>query len=49
MKHDPGPAGGSGAGERPPTGGRWGVLYAVVLAALAAEIALLAWLTERFR
>jgi len=45
----PGP-GGAPAGEGPPpVGGRWGVLYAVVVAALAAEIALLAWLTEAFR
>lgn len=41
--------GGTGDGERPPVGGRWGVLYAVVVAALAAEIAFLAWLTEAFR
>lgn len=44
-----GASGGAGNGERPPLGGRWGVLYAVVVAALAAEIALLAWLTEHFR
>jgi hypothetical protein len=44
-----GAAGGREAGERPPLGGRWGVLYAIVIAALAAEIALLAWLTEAFR
>lgn len=41
--------GGAGDGGRPPVGGRWGVLYAVVVAALAIEIALLAWLTEAFR
>lgn len=35
--------------ERPPVGGRWGALYAVVVAALVVEIALLAWLTEAFR
>jgi hypothetical protein len=40
---------GGGAGARPPFGGRWGVLYAAVIAALAAEIALLEWLTEFFR
>jgi len=45
----PRPDDGAGAGERPPLGGRWGVLYAVVIAALAAEIIVLAWLTERFR
>jgi hypothetical protein len=45
----PGTAGGAGNGERPPVGGRWGVLYGVVLAALAAEIALMAWLTGAFR
>jgi hypothetical protein len=40
---------GGPAGERPPLGGRWGVLYALVVVALFAEIALLAWLTEHFR
>ncbi len=35
--------------ERPPLGGRWGTLYAIVIAALALEIALLAWLTLAFR
>jgi hypothetical protein len=40
---------GGPAGDRPPLGGRWGVLYALVIAALFAEIALLAWLTGRFR
>jgi hypothetical protein len=40
---------GGGAPARPPFGGRWGVLYAAVIVALAAEIALLAWLTEHFR
>lgn len=49
MKDGARPAGGPEAAERPPLGGRWGVLYAVVIAALAAEIALLAWLTEAFR
>lgn len=49
MSAGPGAAGGTGNGERPPVGGRWGTLYALVLAALAAEIALLAWLTEAFR
>lgn len=29
--------------------GHWGALYALVIAALAVEIALLAWLTEHFR
>ena len=42
-------AAGAEAGERPPLGGRWEVLYAIVIAALAGEIALLAWLTEAFR
>lgn len=42
-------AGGTEAGERPPLGGRWGALYALVILALAAEIALMAWLTEAFR
>lgn len=41
--------GGTGAGERPPLGGRWGVLYALVAVALAAEIALLGWLTVAFK
>lgn len=36
-------------GGRPPIGGGWGRLYAIVVAALAVEIALLAWLTEAFR
>ena len=40
---------GGPAGDRPPLGGRWGVLYALVIVALFAEIALLAWLTGRFR
>lgn len=35
--------------ERPPVGGRWGALYALVAGALAVEIALLAWLTGAFR
>lgn len=49
MSAAPGP-GGAPAGEGPPPfGGRWSVLYAAVVAALAAEIALLAWLTEAFR
>jgi hypothetical protein len=38
-----------GADERPPVGGRWGILYALVLAGLVVEIALLAWLTGHFR
>lgn len=37
------------AAERPPFGGRWSVLYAVVVVALAAEIVLMAWLTGAFR
>lgn len=37
------------ADEPPPFGGRWGVLYALVLAALAAVIAALAWLTGHYR
>lgn len=43
------PADDPGARERPPVGGRWRALYAAVIAALAAEIVLLAWLTEHFR
>ena len=35
--------------EPPPFGGRWGVLYALVIAALAACIAALAWLSGRWR
>jgi hypothetical protein len=35
--------------EPPPFGGSWGALYALVIAALAACIAALAWLTERWR
>ena len=33
---------------RPPLGG-WGRAYAVVIAALALDLVLLAWLTERYR
>jgi hypothetical protein len=33
---------------RPPLGG-WGRLYALVIAALAADVLLLLWLTDRFR
>lgn len=36
------------ADEAPPIGGRWSVLYAFVLAALAVVIAVLWWLTERY-
>lgn len=49
MSAAPGPAGAPAGEGPPPVGGRWGVLYAAVVAALAAEIALLAWLTEAFR
>ena len=35
--------------EAPPLPLTWGALYAIVLAALALTIALLAWLTERWR
>ena len=34
--------------EAPPIGGRWSVLYAVVLGALAVVIAVLWWLTEHY-
>jgi len=34
--------------EEPPPLGRWSRAYALVLAALAVEIALLAWLTRSF-
>ncbi len=40
------PAG--GADEPPPLLGRWGALYAVVLAWLLANILFLAWLTGRW-
>jgi hypothetical protein len=43
------PPPGAGGDPRPPFGARWGALYALVIAALAADIALLAWLTVRFR
>ena len=33
---------------RPPLGG-WGRTYALVIAALALDLVLLAWLTERYR
>ena len=35
--------------ESPPPLGSWGRLYALVIAALAVDIALLVVLTERFR
>ncbi len=35
--------------ERPPVPLSWGQLYAIVIGALAVSIALLAWLTERWR
>ena len=37
-----------GADEPPPVLGSWRNLYALVIAALAAIIALLAWLTRAF-
>jgi hypothetical protein len=37
------------ADEPPPFGGSWGALYAVVIVALAASIAVLAWLTGHWR
>ena len=43
-----GVSGRAAATERPPLGS-WGRLYALVLAALAAEVLFLWWLTERFR
>ena len=36
-------------GESPPLPLSWAQLYAIVIAALAASIAALAWLTERWR
>ncbi len=33
--------------EPPPVGGRWGVLYALVIAELVAVILLCGWLTVR--
>ena len=36
------------ATPRPPLGGWWR-LYALVIAVLALDLALLAWLTERYR
>jgi hypothetical protein len=35
--------------ERPPFGGSWGALYALVIFALVACIAALAWLSGRWR
>jgi len=35
--------------EAPPPLGSWARLYALVLAALALDLVLLAWLTERYR
>jgi hypothetical protein len=37
------------AGEPRPPLGRWSRAYALVIAALAIEIALLAWLSRSFR
>ena len=37
-----------GPEEPPPVLGRWGRLYALVIAELALTIAVLAWLTRRF-
>jgi hypothetical protein len=37
------------APEPPPPLGSWGRLYAIVLGALALELVLLGWLTERYR
>ena len=34
--------------EKPPFGGSWGVLYAIVLLNLAALIALFTWFTKAF-
>ncbi len=39
----------AGPPEAPPPLGTWGRLYALVIAALAADIALLALLTARWR
>jgi hypothetical protein len=36
-------------GEAPPLPLSWGQLYAIVILALAASIAALAWLTERWK
>lgn len=44
----PARADGPADGGRPPLGG-WGRLYALVLAALALDVALLAWLERAFR
>lgn len=44
----PAPAGDDGAGERPPIGGSWRVLYALVIANLAALIALFYAFTRAF-
>jgi hypothetical protein len=38
-----------GAPDEPPPFGSWGRLYGAVLAALLAELALLAWLSQSFR
>ena len=42
---------GEGSAQPPPAGGRasWARLYAIVIAALALDILLLWWLTERYR
>jgi hypothetical protein len=41
--------GDAGAGEKPPLPLSWGQLYALVIGTLVVVIALLAWLTERWR
>ena len=43
------PQPGERGGERRPPLGSWARAYAIVIAALAADILLLAWLTVRFR
>ena len=42
---------GEGSAPPPPAAGRrsWARLYAIVIAALVLDIALLWWLTERYR
>jgi hypothetical protein len=48
VSEPPARAGDAARTARPPLG-RWGRMYALVIAALLLDVALLWWLTERYR
>lgn len=48
MQNDIEPSAAAPAEERPPVGGSWTRLYAIVLAALAVEILIFYWFTRAF-